>query len=78
MLTMNSAITLMTSRYAEGKRAGMDDWVEWQLQQNVTWFTSFNMSGIRIRTVRIFSRMFALEDAIGSHACSLEASMRVI
>jgi hypothetical protein len=28
-------------------------------------------------TVRIFEQDFALEDAIGSHACSLEANMRV-
>jgi hypothetical protein len=28
-------------------------------------------------TVRVFERNFALEDAIGSHACSLEASTRV-
>jgi hypothetical protein len=30
-----------------------------------------------IRTVRVFRQKFTLEDAIGSHACSLEASMRV-
>jgi hypothetical protein len=28
-------------------------------------------------TVRVFRQNFALEDAIGSHACSLEANMRV-
>jgi hypothetical protein len=28
-------------------------------------------------TVRVFRQEFALEDAIGSHACSLEASLRV-
>jgi hypothetical protein len=27
--------------------------------------------------VRVFRQKFTLEDAIGSHACSLEASMRV-
>jgi hypothetical protein len=31
----------------------------------------------RLRTVRVFEHDFALEDAIGSHACSLEANMRV-
>jgi hypothetical protein len=31
-----------------------------------------------IRTVRVFRQKFTLEDAIGSHACSLEANMRVI
>jgi hypothetical protein len=30
-----------------------------------------------IRTVRVFRQKFALEDAIGSHTCSLEANMRV-
>jgi hypothetical protein len=30
-----------------------------------------------IRTVRVFRQKFTLEDAIGSHACSLEANMRV-
>jgi hypothetical protein len=28
-------------------------------------------------TVRVFRQKFTLEDAIGSHACSLEANMRV-
>ena len=28
-------------------------------------------------TVRVFRQNFALEDAIGSHACSLEVNMRV-
>jgi hypothetical protein len=28
-------------------------------------------------TVRVFRQMFALEDATGSHACSLEANMHV-
>jgi hypothetical protein len=28
-------------------------------------------------TVRVFRQKFILEDAIGSHACSLEANMRV-
>ena len=28
-------------------------------------------------TVRIFRQYFALEDAIGSHSCLLEANMRV-
>jgi hypothetical protein len=32
---------------------------------------------VRMRTVRVFELKFALEDAIGSHACSLEANMRV-
>jgi len=31
-----------------------------------------------IGTVRVFGQTVTLEDAIGSHACSLEASMRVI
>jgi hypothetical protein len=30
-----------------------------------------------VGTVRVFRQEFALEDGIGSHACSLEASMRV-
>jgi hypothetical protein len=29
------------------------------------------------RTVRVFRQKFTLEDAIGSHACSLEANTRV-
>jgi hypothetical protein len=28
-------------------------------------------------TVRVFRQKFTLEDAIGSHACSLQANMRV-
>jgi hypothetical protein len=28
-------------------------------------------------TVRVFEQDFAIEDAIGSHACSLEANIRV-
>jgi hypothetical protein len=32
---------------------------------------------MRAGTVRVFGQNFALEDAIGSHACSLEANMRV-
>jgi hypothetical protein len=28
-------------------------------------------------TVRVFRQIFTLEDAIGPHACSLEANMRV-
>jgi hypothetical protein len=28
--------------------------------------------------VRVFRQKFTLDDAIGSHACSLEANMRVI
>jgi hypothetical protein len=32
---------------------------------------------LAIRTVRVFRQKFTLEDAIGSHACSLEANMRV-
>jgi hypothetical protein len=30
-----------------------------------------------LRTVRVFRQIFTLEDAIGSHACSLEANTRV-
>jgi hypothetical protein len=30
-----------------------------------------------LRAVRVFRQEFALDDEIGSHACSLEASMRV-
>jgi hypothetical protein len=30
-----------------------------------------------MRTVRVFRQKFTLEDAIGSHACSFEANMRV-
>jgi hypothetical protein len=33
--------------------------------------------GLRLLYVRIFGQKFALEDVIGSHTCSLEASMRV-
>jgi hypothetical protein len=33
--------------------------------------------GGRVGTVLVFRQDFALEDAIGSHACSLEANMRV-
>jgi hypothetical protein len=33
--------------------------------------------GDDLRTVRVFRQTFTLEDAIGSHACSLEANMRV-
>jgi hypothetical protein len=32
---------------------------------------------IKVGTVRVFRHEFTLEDAIGSHACSLEASMYV-
>jgi hypothetical protein len=31
----------------------------------------------QLGTVRVFRQKFTLEDAIGSHACSLEANMRV-
>jgi hypothetical protein len=32
---------------------------------------------VRVGTVRVFRQKFTLEDAIGSHACSLQANMRV-
>jgi hypothetical protein len=34
-------------------------------------------SNLSMCTVRVFRQNFALEDAIGSHACSIEANMRV-
>jgi hypothetical protein len=40
-----------------------------QLCKTVDGWTSILVSG----TVRVFKQDFALEDAIGSHACSLEA-----
>jgi hypothetical protein len=35
------------------------------------------VAGISCGTVLVFRQDFALENAIGSHACSLEANMRV-
>ena len=32
---------------------------------------------LQVGTVRVFRRDFALEDAIGSHACLLEANVHV-
>jgi Ca2+-binding EF-hand superfamily protein len=48
--------------------------------ERITGFTGFgghSTWGNRLRTVRGFRQEFTLEDAIGSHACSLEARMRV-
>jgi hypothetical protein len=35
------------------------------------------MEIVKYVTVRVFRQKFTLEDAIGSHACSLQANMRV-
>jgi subtilase family serine protease len=47
------------------------------LYQNAAAFTDVTVGTNAIGTVRVFRQKFTLEDAIGSHACSLEALPRM-
>jgi hypothetical protein len=90
LLTMNSVTTLMTSNNTEGTISAQAMFLL-TMNSVTTLMTSHNTegtihcvrtfysakSGTSTSTVRVFRQKCTLEDAIGSHACSLEANMRV-
>jgi hypothetical protein len=64
-LTMNSVITLMTSHNTEG---------HWRIKTNCMKCSHSKSYDSLMHGAR-FRQKFTLEDAIGSHACSLEANI---
>jgi hypothetical protein len=84
ILTMNSITTLMTPHNTEGTDehplhpladAFLGDPGRWLENNLVAVEVCYSPTGCN-GTVRVFRQKFTLEDAIGSHACSLEVNMR--